>query len=186
MLPDSIGGMRSLQRLYVNNCGMTSLPGALADLLELEELYAAQNEIESLPPLPPSLNKLHVPHNQLTALPSALPNRLEILHCGNNVIGAITPGLLASLTEIKFIHFNGNQLASFPFADVDMCIEAAQGKPGGGLRVVDLADNPLMELDEARTRMRALAARLEKPWVFAGGGGGGDAGGGVQGDQGRG
>ena len=119
------------------------------------------NRIQTLPDLAEStrLSKLYVGKNHLTSLPT-LPPSLEILHASENHIrGELPPGLLGSLSKLKFIHLARNQLESFAFTELETNAE---------LRLLELDGNPCTETQSEAHE--AELARLKKPWSFGGGG----------------
>ena len=67
--------------LYVQNYKLTSLPPLPPSL---EKLYCDENQLTSLPPLPLSLKYLYCENNQLTSLPP-VPDSLNVLYCNGNL-----------------------------------------------------------------------------------------------------
>jgi len=107
-------GLTSLDRidltgvthLYCYDNQLTSLP-SLPPSLEI--LNCSFNQLTSLPPLPPSLKELYCHDIQLTSLPS-LPPSLERLDCGFNHLTSLPP--LPATLEILYCY--NNQLTSLP------------------------------------------------------------------------
>jgi len=86
---------------------LTSLEGI--DLSGVTRLYCYNNQLTSLPSLPPSLKKLYCENNRLTSLPP-LPASLEILDCFNNRLTSL-PHLPFTL---KKLYCYDNQLTDLP------------------------------------------------------------------------
>jgi Leucine-rich repeat (LRR) protein len=72
-------------------------------------LYCRNNQLNSLPNLPNSLQILWCSNNQLSSLPN-LPNSLQYLYCEINQLSSL-PNLPNSL---KYLYCNFNQLSSLP------------------------------------------------------------------------
>ncbi|MGE5398079.1 MAG: S-layer homology domain-containing protein [Chitinophagales bacterium] len=75
----------------------------------LKTLLCEDNQLTSLPDLPPSLTNLHCDGNQLTSLPT-LPASLTYLYCDNNQVTSL-PALPGSLSVLGS---SRNQLTSLP------------------------------------------------------------------------
>lgn len=75
----------------------------------LQELNCANNELTSLPALPPGLTKIYCAANQLTSLP-ILPSGLETLWCFGNKLTSL-PALPLTLNDLDC---SNNQLISLP------------------------------------------------------------------------
>jgi Leucine-rich repeat (LRR) protein len=107
VLPDNLPA--SLRTLVVSDNGLTQLPASLPG--GLVHLDAGTNRLTALPPLPDSLEMLHVSSNRLQQLPDQLPGSLRILHAENNILSQLPDHLPGNLTEMRL---NNNQLTSLP------------------------------------------------------------------------
>ena len=71
VLPDEIGKLTTLTRLYLNENNLEALPDSISGLAELEDLYVADNKLAGFPAGftsqggCPMLNKLHAPRNNI-------------------------------------------------------------------------------------------------------------------------
>jgi Leucine-rich repeat (LRR) protein len=166
-LPDELCAMESLQKLYVNFNKLRALPEAMGSMAALDELYAEENALTELPSSlgeSECLGKLHVKRNSLTRLPASLSQcvTLEILNCDGNRLTSLPP--LAALTNLKFVHLNGCALTALPAALLD-----AAALPE--LRTFDFNDN--VDDDGAASlsptilaEASARAAACIKSWSF--------------------
>ena len=94
--------------------GITSLPD-LTRFKNLKELYCSDNQITSLPTtLPQGLEILYCSNNQLTSLPTTLPQGLEILYCSNNQLTSL-PDLIR-FKNLREFNCYKNQITSLPTA----------------------------------------------------------------------
>ena len=121
-----------------------SLEGNIAeyhDFIEIQQLSdydsivyinCYNNDLTELPStLPESLQKLHCSFNNLTSLPSKLPESLQILNCYNNDLTELPSKLPGSLQKLDC---SNNDLTSLP------------SKLPDSLRVLECYDNKLTEL----------------------------------------
>ena len=92
--------------LRCHNNQLTTLPDLPPTLTEL---YCDNNQLTSLPDLPPTLTKLYCRNNQLTSLPN-LPPTLTRLDCDNNQLTTL-PDLPSTLTVLWC---RDNQLTTLP------------------------------------------------------------------------
>lgn len=90
--------------------GLTNLPD-LSHFLNCKELDCCDNELTSLPALPPNLTYLDCENNKLTFLP-ALPDSLEELNCEDNQLASL-PTLPDSLNDL-FCRNNQLSLPTLP------------------------------------------------------------------------
>ncbi|XP_031262885.1 TMV resistance protein N-like [Pistacia vera] len=87
-IPSEVGNLVSLQYLHLGKNNFVSLPSSINRLRKLTELYLDNcHRLQSLPELPPNLNRLVVDHcTSLERLPNALcitPYRLQRISCVN-------------------------------------------------------------------------------------------------------
>jgi internalin A len=93
-LPESIGILSRLRKLYLSNNNLSMLPRSLGNLVKLESLDLSKNQLTMLPESIGQLRQLRfldLAFNQLTYLPKSLGN----------------------LIDLKQLHIQGNQLTSF-------------------------------------------------------------------------
>lgn len=127
--------------LNVEESGLTTLPDRLP--LHITTLIIPDNNLTSLPVLPPGLRVLEVTHNQMTSLPS-LPPGLQSLFATNNPQLVSLPSLPPGL-ETLWVS-NNPQLASLPSLP-------------SGLQDLQVCDNPQM------TSLPVLPSGLQILWA---------------------
>lgn len=104
-LPD-LFYFKNLKELYCSFMELETLP-PLPDTLEILEIN--NNRITILPQLPPNLIHLFCSHNKLTSLPS-LPSALKLLNCSFNPIQNLPP-LPLNLSDLSCVY---NELTHLP------------------------------------------------------------------------
>ncbi|EDB6597048.1 E3 ubiquitin--protein ligase [Salmonella enterica subsp. diarizonae] len=115
--------------LNVEESGLTTLPDRLP--LHITTLIIPDNNLTSLPVLPPGLRELEVTHNQMTSLPSLPPGLRELEIAGNRQLirlPALPPGL-------RVLDASLNQLTRLPESLTGLSSQAT----------VHLERNPLSE-----------------------------------------
>jgi Leucine-rich repeat (LRR) protein len=143
-LPPDFGRLSNLERLWLDDCGLSILPSCVMELSNVRELRISNNRIESLPvdlaakladlevlcadnnlleelpeALPPSLRTLQVRENRLERLPP-LPGTLRLLHASSNRIADVRRGT-EPLLELTHAYLNGNRLAHVPHVFLEGC-----------------------------------------------------------------
>ncbi|KAF0042666.1 hypothetical protein F2P81_006198 [Scophthalmus maximus] len=117
-LPCALGELQELQQLRVSHNQLTSLPAETCTLKNLCVLTMQQNLLENLPEelgQLENLTELDLSNNQLEDLPSSLGRltRLQKLNlCGNKL--SCLPDSLAQLTNVKLLDCSRNQLTDIP------------------------------------------------------------------------
>ena len=117
-LPDAIGGLASLQRLYLGNNQLAALPEAIGGLASLQELSLDSNQLAALPEAIGGLARLQtlsLYDNQLAALPEAIGGlaQLQRLWLANNQLAAL-PDAIGGLAALESLWLDNNQLAALP------------------------------------------------------------------------
>jgi len=105
----NLSGIEHFRDLTVLNCNDNQLVSLPILPPELVHLYCKDNQLASLPTLPTGLQNLDCRNNQLASLPT-LPPGLGSLECGNNQL-TLLPTLPSGMT---FLRCENNQLASLP------------------------------------------------------------------------
>ncbi len=96
----------------------------------MEYINCQNNNLTSLPELPPLLEEIWCDHNKLTSLPEVLPEMLTHLYCGSNELTSLPEfskrlkiidcrnnkieKLPLSFAKIRKINCRGNKLTSLP------------------------------------------------------------------------
>jgi leucine-rich repeat protein SHOC2 len=116
-LPESIGNLRNLSKLVLNNNQLTSLPESISNLTNLSELVL-NNNLTSLPESIgnlTNLSELVLNNNQLTSLPESIGNltNLSELVLNNNQLTSL-PESIGNLRNLRELVLNDNQLTSLP------------------------------------------------------------------------
>ncbi|WFD39511.1 adenylate cyclase [Malassezia japonica] len=135
-LPDSIGGLRALQRLDVQNNNLRALPAGLWRCPNLYAINASSNLLDTFPlppdtatpdgqranPLKYSLVLLRLADNRLTDdvfSVLTLLSELEVLNLSMNDLYEVPVGALAHLGELRELYLSGNKLSSLPADDME-------------------------------------------------------------------
>lgn len=145
--------------LNVEESGLTTLPDRLP--LHITTLIIPDNNLTSLPVLPPGLRELEVTHNQMTSLPS-LPSGLQDLQVCDNPQMTSLPVLPSGL---QILWADNNRLASLPALPPGLReLEIAGNRQlirlpalPPGLRVLDASLNQLTRLPESLTGLSSQA-----------------------------
>ncbi|ELR7837358.1 E3 ubiquitin--protein ligase, partial [Salmonella enterica] len=145
--------------LNVEESGLTTLPDRLP--LHITTLIIPDNNLTSLPVLPPGLRVLEVTHNQMTSLPS-LPSGLQDLQVCDNPQMTSLPVLPSGL---QILWADNNRLASLPALPPGLReLEIAGNRQlirlpalPPGLRVLDASLNQLTRLPESLTGLSSQA-----------------------------
>ena len=119
-MPDSIGNLQALSRLYVDGNKLTSLPESFGDLQALWWLDVSHNQLTSLPE--ESIGKLQkllwldVSHNQLTSLPESIGKmqKLDWLDASYNQLTSLPEESIGKLPRLSCLRVAANQLTSLP------------------------------------------------------------------------
>ncbi|VDO99528.1 unnamed protein product [Heligmosomoides polygyrus] len=114
-------GLRNLDRLEIERCVLTSLPGAL--LSGLHQLYSLIIKNAKLPSIPdelfrhtPNLMTLDLTGNELRIEPYSLSSLRNLIHLdlSNNSIAFLTNTLI-SLTKLNVLTMDSNRLTNIDF-----------------------------------------------------------------------
>ena len=117
-LPESIGRLTQLRKLYLFENQLTALPESLDRLTQLEALYLGGNRLTALPESLGSLTELQelsLWSNQLTTLPESIDRltQLQQLYLANNQLTAL-PESIEKLTHLKGLLLHGNDALGIP------------------------------------------------------------------------
>ena len=119
-LPDSLGALGALRKLWVTQNALRGLPAALAGLTALEALLAGNNLFSEVPPVVcalTTLQQLHLSLNpQLQRLPAGIGAlaRLEWLDLSECQLEAVPPELGVCLTALRRLDLHSNHLGELP------------------------------------------------------------------------
>ena len=111
--------MKNLKTLSVSYNELDSLPDELGGLTSLEQLWLDQNQLTYLPNTIgdlENLKTLELQYNWLESIPSELGNcaKLEFLHLDRNDLDSI-PATLGSLRQLRELHLvNAGNLLNVP------------------------------------------------------------------------
>jgi hypothetical protein len=149
-LPESLGGLVHLTRLFLYGNRLTALPEWIGRLTALTGLHLAGNRITALPQTLGNLTAvtaLDLSGNQLTVLPQTLGNLtvLTELQLGGNKLTTL-PDSIGRLTRLTRLILIGNQLTALP--------ESIGGLTA--LRGLHLGNNQLTALPESFGNLTAL------------------------------
>ncbi len=118
-IPDGgIQKLSALDRLYLHENCITSLPEGLGDLANITELYLQNNRLVRLPAYMSSLSRLRqfaVNGNEIRALPDSICNlpHLTTLNLSKNHM-VVLPSDLGRLIELDNLNISSNRLRTLP------------------------------------------------------------------------
>jgi len=117
-LPKSIGNLKSLKKLNLENNDLKVLPKGICNLTKLENLDIRKNKLEEIPDSIgnlKSLTSLDVSQNCLSVIPVSIGNLefLERFHLNQNSI-TFLPESFGDLKSLKFCSVSNNPLKSVP------------------------------------------------------------------------
>lgn len=148
-IPDRIGELVNLEKLYLGRNDLTYLPASIGKLTKLKIISLQYNEIDSLPDEIgdlTALEQLLLNQNNLTSLPENLGNlkNLEMLQVKFNQLDSL-PSSIGECERLKFIYLNRNNLRSLPesMANLDQLKELYLSGAG-----------PLLNVPEAMCGLR--------------------------------
>eukprot|EP01048_Picozoa_sp_COSAG05_P017694 COSAG05_NODE_2459_length_3037_cov_3.928523_2_plen_453_part_00 len=144
-LPESLGELRQLQKLYLDGNQLTELPDSLAQLTQLVSLSLSNNKLTTLPWGIGNLTKLqglYLKNNNLTTLPESVGEltQLVTLYCSNNKLRALPEGL-GQLTQLHGLYVAMNRLEALPTSLMQLT----------NLNDFSLANNKLTDVDNDLT-----------------------------------
>lgn len=142
---ESVKLPQSLQKLYLQKCSLSTIPGFVLELRKLEWLYLCHNQLVDLENLQGldqmlSLKKLVVSHNKLKCLPMCIGDLpcLEEFHATDNQLARL-PDSLCELTRLRHLSCDSNKIVILP--DNLGCLNA--------LETIDASHNRLRYLPES-------------------------------------
>lgn len=117
-LPETIGDLKSLVELSIEECGLRTIPDTIKDLPNLQVLHLNGNNLIYLPEsigYLKSLEYLFLMNNQLKILPESISNliNLKSLNLESNRISSL-PNSFKNLQLISFLNFGDNELEDLP------------------------------------------------------------------------
>ncbi|MCG3217460.1 MAG: GNAT family N-acetyltransferase [Candidatus Heimdallarchaeota archaeon] len=117
-LPDTIGNLTNLQKLYLGWNKLTSLPETIGNLKNLNTLDLFNNKLSALPTVIGNLillQEVNLSINKLTTLPSTFMNlnNLKKLDLWENQLASI-PETIENLTGLEYLNLTDNNLESLP------------------------------------------------------------------------
>ncbi|HWT03900.1 MAG TPA: COR domain-containing protein [Pyrinomonadaceae bacterium] len=118
MLPESIGRLTHLKRLFLDNNQLTTLPESISLLTQLQYLSIRNNQLTSLPEFISRLahlERLDLDYNQLTTLPESI-GRLTVLRSFDLSYNQLTllPESLRTMKSLISLHLRGNNALGLP------------------------------------------------------------------------
>ncbi len=117
-LPDTLGNLKALKALGIDENSLKTLPGWIGQLTALEMLSASGNILSTMPEEIfhlPALKSLNLSENKLISLPDSIGNLegLEELYLSEN--GLVTlPAGIGSLKPLKVLDLHDNRFSTIP------------------------------------------------------------------------
>ncbi len=113
-LPESIGTLYNLQKLYLTSNELKDLPQSFTRLEKLTHLYARQNRFKKFPEIllaMPKLTYLYLSKNNLRKIPDEITQMqgLQILHLSENRLKSL-PKSIAQLKNLRILYLKGNPI----------------------------------------------------------------------------
>ncbi|OJJ19101.1 hypothetical protein BKI52_20000 [marine bacterium AO1-C] len=122
-VPEEVGDLIHLERLYVNDNELMFLPSVLRQLPKLRHLNASKNEIFTINGIErvKSLQSLYLQNNSLRSLPKNIGDlhHLEILFLEDNNLSQL-PFSIRYLKSLKSLYLKKNSLTYLPYSIGDM------------------------------------------------------------------
>jgi Leucine-rich repeat (LRR) protein len=120
-IPNAIGDLRDLRKLWIALCGLTQIPPSIGRLRNLITLDLSYNQIAHVPSNignMENLRTLDLKYNKIRTLPEEISNlrNLFVLWVDNNQLQFL-PASLETMPNLRFMDVSGNPLvdpASFP------------------------------------------------------------------------
>jgi internalin A len=118
IVPEALGQLLQLQELDLHDNQLTAVPEVLGQLTQLQWLSLAGNQLTAVPEVLGQLTQLQwlsLAGNQLTAVPKALGQvtQLQQLSLSGNQLTAV-PEALGQLTQLQWLSLAVNQLSAVP------------------------------------------------------------------------
>ncbi len=163
----------SLTMLDLSFNSFDSLPPVVCQLVNLQKLFANNNNISELPVDLPNLTlleELHLHHNQMTALPVSVCGvvSLTTLNLENNDITAV-PSEISKLSVLRLLYLRSNELQFLPdsiqelsrLEELHLTCNALERLPNhleglSSLKQLHLAHNKLRSLPMSITYLQNL------------------------------
>jgi len=118
-VPEQVGDLIHLERLYLNDNDLMSLPPVLQQLPKLRHLNASKNEIFTIAGIEKikSLQSVYLQNNSLRSLPRNLGDlhHLEILFLEDNNLTRL-PTSIQYLKSLKSLYLKKNSLTDLPYS----------------------------------------------------------------------
>lgn len=149
-LPESIGNLKSLQKLRLESNQLETLPESIGGLESLQELRLEENQIKTIPESIGNLSllkELDLENNQLTTLPESIGNlkSLQELWLGDNQLTNL-PESIGNLKSLKVLIVEGNQLKTLPESIGNL----------KSLQTLVIGNNPLRTLPKSIVYLKSL------------------------------
>lgn len=162
VLPESIGTLTALEKLFVSGNSLKTVPPELAQLVNLTELDLSSNEIAELPAQignMTGLRKLDISNNRISVFPESMYSLKKLWYIkawGNDFV--TIPEKIGALTALKELYFQKNKLTSLPLALTKL----------PNLVYFDYAENSLCKLPAAQDqwlkKKDKLYVQTQKCW----------------------
>ena len=139
-VPEFLGQLSSLQRLYLSNNQLSEVPDSLGQLSSLQQLNLSNNHLSEVPEALgqlSSLQRLYLSNNQMSDVPDSLGqlSSLQRLYLSKNQLNEV-PGSIGQLSSLQTLYLDYNQLNEVPESLGQL----------GSLQTLSLSNNQLSEV----------------------------------------
>jgi len=146
-LPENIGQLTNLKWLVLGANQLTSVPQSIGQLVNLQSLDFSSNSLTTLPDNVGELTNLrwlYLCTNQLTILPKSIGQliNLELMYICYNKLTSV-PESVGHLTNLQSLRLDSNQLTSLPESFKNL---------KDNLKFLYLNGNPIPEAEQAKIR----------------------------------
>ena len=149
-LPEEIGKLKNLKRLYLYSNQISKIPDVIAELKNLESLCFWSNQISVIPDVIAELKNLEsldLSSNQISVIPDAIAElkNLESLDLSSNQISVI-PDAISKLQNLTDLDLDHNKISEIPNAITEL----------KNLTVLNISNNQVSEIPDIISELKNL------------------------------
>jgi Leucine-rich repeat (LRR) protein len=153
-LPPKIAELYNLQELYANRNSLRSLPASIGKLTNLQVFYARRNRVSKMPNEIGNLVNLRafdISDNELEVIPSLIGNlkNVRVLYLSRNYLTYIPPSI-GWLRNLQELYLDNNQIEALPPEIGKLSSLVLLDLTGNNLTTLPLGVEQLVNLRELR------------------------------------